>query len=50
MEEKGLRVNMGKTQILVSGTNFDLLKKSGKHLSVICLTGTGKLQYSVVAA
>ena len=30
MERKGLRVNMGKTKIMVSGPNLDLLKKSGK--------------------
>ena len=30
MESKGLRVNMGKTKIMVSGPNLDLLKKSGK--------------------
>ena len=28
MEKKGLRVNMGKTKIMVSGTDLDLLKKS----------------------
>ncbi|MCU7898061.1 MAG: hypothetical protein KZQ61_05230, partial [Candidatus Thiodiazotropha sp. (ex Lucinoma aequizonata)] len=41
MEKKGLRVNMGKTKILVSGTNLDLLKKSGKDPCAVCLTGTG---------
>ena len=50
MEEKGLHVNMGKTQIQVSGTNLDLVKKSGKDLSVVCLTGICKMQYSVVVA
>ena len=28
MEKKGLRVNMGKTKIMVSGMDLDLLKKS----------------------
>ena len=28
MERKGLRVNMGKTKIMVSGPNLDLLKKN----------------------
>jgi hypothetical protein len=41
MEEKGLRVNMGKTKILVSGTQLDQLKKTGKHPCAVCLTGTG---------
>ena len=30
MGKKGLRVNMGKTKIMVSGMDLDLLKKSGK--------------------
>ena len=34
MERKGLRVNMGKTKIMVSGPNLDLLKKSGKDRSL----------------
>ena len=29
MEKKGLRVNMGKTKIMESGINLDVLKKSG---------------------
>ena len=32
MEKKGLRVNMGKTKLMVSGSNFDVLKKSRKYL------------------
>ena len=28
MEKKGLRVNMGKTKIMESGINLDVLKKS----------------------
>ena len=31
MERKGLRVNMGKTKIMASGPNLDLLKTSGKR-------------------
>ena len=31
MEKKGLRVNMGKTKIMESGINLDVLKKSGKY-------------------
>ena len=30
MEKKGLQVDMGKTKIMVTGINLDLLKKSGK--------------------
>ena len=31
MEKKGLRVNMGKTKIMESGNNLDVLRKSGRH-------------------
>ena len=31
MEKKGLRVNIGKTKIMESGINLDVLKKSGKY-------------------
>ena len=39
MERIGLRVNMGKTKIMVSGPNLDLLKKSGKDPCGVCQTG-----------
>ena len=39
MEKKGLWVNMGKTKYVVSGTDLDLLEKSGKDPCVVCLTG-----------
>ena len=32
MEKKGLRVNMGKTKIMESGINLDVLNKSGINL------------------
>ena len=41
MEKKGLRVNMGKTKIMVSGMNLDLLKKSGKDPCGVCQKGVG---------
>ncbi|MEW8547728.1 MAG: hypothetical protein AB2693_29825, partial [Candidatus Thiodiazotropha sp.] len=41
MEKKGLRVNMGKTKIIVSGLNLDLLRKSGKYPCGVCQTGVG---------
>ena len=41
MEKKGLRVNMGKTKIMVSGMNLDLLKKAGKDPCGVCQTGVG---------
>ena len=42
MERKGLLVNMGKTKIMVSGPNLDLLKKSGKDPCGVCQTGVGR--------
>ena len=42
MEKKGLRVNMGKTKIMESGINLDVLKKSGKYPCDVCLTGVGR--------
>ena len=42
MEKKGLRVNMGKTKIMESGINLDVLKKSGKNPCGACLTGVGR--------
>ena len=41
MEKKGLRVNMGKTKIMESGINLDLLKKSGKYPCGVCQSGVG---------
>ena len=34
--------NMGKTKIMVSGPNLDLLKKSGKDPCGVCQTGVGR--------
>jgi len=41
MEEKGLRVNMGKTKCMISGSQLDRLQKTGKYPCAVCLTGTG---------
>ena len=41
MEKKGLHVSMGKTKIMESGINLDVLKKSGKYPCGVCLTGVG---------
>ena len=42
MERKGLRVNMEKTKIMVSGPNLDLLTKSGKDPRGVCQTSVGR--------
>ena len=41
LEKKGLRVNIGKTEIMVSGMDLDLLKKSGKDPCGVCQKGVG---------
>ena len=41
MEKKGLRVNMGKTKIMESVINLDVLKKSGKYPCGVCQSGVG---------
>ena len=38
MEEKGLRVNAGKTKIMICGTGLDLLQSSGEFPCAICRT------------
>ena len=39
MENKGLRVNMPKTKVLISGLGLDKLKDSGKHPCAVCRSG-----------
>ena len=41
MEAKGLRVNMGKTKIMVSGVNLQTLKDSGEYPCSVCRKGVG---------
>ena len=41
MEEKGLRVNAGKTKIVICGTGLDLLQSSGEFPCTVCHTGVG---------
>ena len=41
MEEKGLRVNAGKTKIMICGTGLDLLQSSGEFPCPVCRTGVG---------
>ena len=41
MEKKGLRVNAGKTKIMVCGTGLDLLQSSGEFPCAVCRTGVG---------
>ena len=41
MEEKGLRVNAGKTKIMICGTGLDLLQSSGEFRCTVCHTRVG---------
>ena len=40
-EKKGLRVNAGKTKIMICGTGLDFLQSSGKFPCAVCRTGVG---------
>ena len=40
-EKKGLRVNAGKTKIMICGTGLDLLQSSGEFPCAVCRTGVG---------
>ena len=41
MEAKGLRVNMKKTKIMISGRNLGTLKDSGRFPCAVCRSGVG---------
>ena len=41
MEKKGLRVNAGKTKIMICDTGLDLLQSSGEFPCAVCRTGVG---------
>ena len=41
MEKKGLRVNAGKTKIMICSTGLDLLQNSGEFPCAVCRTGVG---------
>ena len=41
MEKKGLRVNAGKTRIMICGMGLDHLQSSGEFPCAVCRTGVG---------
>ena len=41
MEKKGLRVNAGKTKVMICGTGLDLLQSSGEYPCAVCRAGVG---------
>ena len=41
MEKKGLRVNAGRTKVMICGTGLDLLQSSGEYPCAVCRTGVG---------
>ena len=42
MENKGLRVNMGKTKEMICGKGLDTIKPSGKYPCSVCRKGVGR--------
>ena len=43
IEEKGLRVNTGKTKVMIFGTGLDHLQSSGEYPCAVCRTGVGNI-------
>ena len=41
MEKKRLRVNAGKTKVMICGTGLDLLQSSGEYPCAVCRSGVG---------
>ena len=41
MEKKGLRVNAGKTKVMICGTGIYLLQSSGEYTCAVCRSGVG---------
>ena len=41
MEKKGLRVNAGKTKVIIFGTGLDLLQSPGEYPCPFCRTRVG---------
>ena len=41
MEKKGLKVNAGKTKVMICGTGLDFLQSSGQYPCAVCHTGVG---------
>ena len=41
MEKKGLRVNAGKTKVMICGTGLDCLQSSAEYPCGVCCTGVG---------
>ena len=41
MEKKGLRINAGKTKVMICGTGLNLLQSSGEYPAAVCHTGVG---------
>ena len=41
MEKKGLRINAGKTKVMICGTGLNLLQSSAEYPCAVCHTGVG---------
>ena len=42
LESKGLKVNIGKTKVMISGRHLHTFQTSGKYPCVVCRKGVGK--------
>ena len=42
LESKGLKVNMGKTKVMISGRDLHTLQTSGKYPCAVCMKGVRK--------
>lgn len=50
LEIKGLRVNMGKTKVMLCAKGLDRIKTSGKYASGVCRPEYGGIQFTVKVA
>ena len=42
LESKGMRLNMGKTKVMISDRDLHTLQTSGKYFWAVCRKGVGK--------
>ena len=50
MKKEGLRVNEGKTKVMICGTGLDLLQSSGEYPCAVCHTGVSNNSIHEMAA
>jgi len=50
VESKGMRVNMNKTKVVISGERQKVRQKAVRWPCGVCSKGVGRIHYSVLAA